>query len=53
MAWKALRGGQMDPWFKALALLSLILALLVAATAMCLLAFVFIMCGNYWARDTC
>jgi hypothetical protein len=53
MAWKAVRGARKRPWLRALALLSLILALLVAGAAACLLAFVFLMCGIYWAGDTC
>lgn len=53
MAWKAQRGASGRPWLRALAALSLILALLVGVAAACLLAFIFLMCGTYWARDTC
>jgi hypothetical protein len=52
-AWKALRGVARGPWSKALALVSLILALLLAAAAALVLGFIFLMCGNYWARDMC
>lgn len=53
MAWKAQRGASGRPWFRAFAVLSLTLALLVAVVSACLLSFIFLMCGTYWARDTC
>jgi divalent metal cation (Fe/Co/Zn/Cd) transporter len=51
-AWKARRGAK-GPWSRAFALLSLVLALMFAAVSVVVLAFIFLMCGNYWARDTC
>jgi len=53
MARKAHRGASGRPRFRAFAVLSLTLGLLVAVAGACLIAFIFLMCGTYWARDTC
>ncbi len=52
-AWKALRRAARGSWSRILALASLIPALLVAAGTALSIAFIYIMCGFYWARDTC
>lgn len=40
-------------WYRSLTYVSTFAGLLVAAAAVLLLAFIFLMCGAYWARDTC
>jgi hypothetical protein len=50
---RARQGSVTGRWYRSLSYVATFGGLLVAAVGALLLAFIFLMCGAYWARDTC